>query len=446
MLFTTDQQTLEDLNIFGKHGGNSIYQMFNRTSSTGGALLLKEMFSYPLSNDSAINKRSAIIQYLADASIDFPFQSTEFDAIEPYLENTDERSKLISQEHSLGRRFTNLIAVDAETASLHRGVIAITSVLRRLHDFVNALRLDPTHPYHTDRDEIIQLLSIRVISEIIAPGESGKLSNPQIADYDVLFRFQYREPILRLLRHIYFLDVYCAVAKVAVTRKFVFAKALANDIQVLDIQNVYHPQVDNAIPNSLTMDQKSNVLFLTGANMAGKSTLMKSISIALFLAHMGFPIAASSMEFSVLDGIYTTINLPDNLGMGVSHFYAEVLRAKKMALELRSKNLFVLFDELFRGTNVKDACEATIAFSSAFVEKRNSFFVISTHIMEAAEVLKDRCPNINFSYLPTLMEGSQPVYTYRLKKGITADRHGMVIINNEGILEILKAGLEKNKN
>jgi DNA mismatch repair protein MutS len=180
--------------------------------------------------------------------------------------------------------------------------------------------------------------------------------------------------------------------------------------------------------------------------MAGKSTFMKSISIALFVAHMGFPIAASNMEFSVLDGIYTTINLPDNLGMGVSHFYAEVLRAKKMALELRTKNLFVLFDELFRGTNVKDACEATIAFSSAFAKKKNSFFVISTHIVEAAETLKERCQDINFSYLPTLMEGNQPVYTYRLKRGITADRHGMVIINNEGILEILKSGSEKNKN
>src|SRR4029077_21052459 len=106
----------------------------------------------------------------------------------------------------------------------------------------------------------------------------------------------------------------------------------------------------------------SNVLFLTGANMAGKATVMKSLGIVLFLARMGFPVAASSMEFSVLDGIYTTINLPDNLGMGASHFYAEVLRVKKVAQELSTgKKLCVLFNELFRATNVKDAIEATIA-------------------------------------------------------------------------------------
>jgi DNA mismatch repair protein MutS len=94
------------------------------------------------------------------------------------------------------------------------------------------------------------------------------------------------------------------------------------------------------------------------------------------------------MEFSVLDGIYTTINLPDNFGMGASHFYAEVLRVKKVAAALgQGRRLFVIFDELFRGTNVKDAYEATVALTSAFARRRDSFFVISTHIIEAGEVL-----------------------------------------------------------
>jgi DNA mismatch repair ATPase MutS len=174
---------------------------------------------------------------------------------------------------------------------------------------------------------------------------------------------------------------------------------------------------------------------------------MKSLSIALYMAHMGFPVAAKQMQFSVLDGMFTTINLPDNLGMGASHFYVEVLRIKKIALELKQgKNLFVLFDEMFRGTNVKDACEATIAFTEAFAGKRNSQFVISTHIIEAGEVLQKKCDNINFVYLPTIMDGNKPVYTYSLKQGLTADRHGMVIVKNEGILEILKSGLERMSN
>jgi DNA mismatch repair ATPase MutS len=112
-----------------------------------------------------------------------------------------------------------------------------------------------------------------------------------------------------------------------------------------------------------------------------------------------------------------------------------------MAEELSAKkNLFIVFDELFRGTNVKDAYEATIAITSAFTKKRKSIFVISTHIIEAGEVLKEKYANINFIYLPTKMSGHQPIYTYTLEQGITSDRHGMVIINNEKILEILQNG------
>jgi hypothetical protein len=67
-------------------------------------------------------------------------------------------------------------------------------------------------------------------------------------------------------------------------------------------------------------------------------------------------------------------------------------------------------------------------------------FVVSTHIIEAAETLAARCRNINFVYLPTRMEGEKPVYTHRLEQGISADRHGMVIIHNEGILDLLRNG------
>jgi DNA mismatch repair protein MutS len=113
-------------------------------------------------------------------------------------------------------------------------------------------------------------------------------------------------------------------------------------------------------------------------------------------------------------------------------------------LELsRDKNLFIVFDELFRGTNVKDAYEATIAITGAFADKKNSLFIISTHIIEAGEVLKQQHSNVRFLYLPTRMKGNHPVYTYKLEEGITDDRHGMVIINNEGILRLLEAGLKK---
>ena len=440
-MFTTDRQTLEDLNIFGRHGADSIYHIFNRCYTRGGAAVLEELFRYPLSDDKAINKRSGIIQFFAEAGILFPFDSGLFDAIAPYLANTDERTKLTAQELSVGKKISRIIATDTDTVVIYKGVHALVQLLTSARSFLDSLDNHKESAYDTERDAIRAIVSDSALRAV--PENKGKLSHGAIAELDVLLRFRHRDVIEILLRHIYYLDVYISIARVATERRFAFPKALSRHQHIVKLEGVYHPQVPGAIPNDITISPESNVIFLTGANMAGKSTFMKSLSIAMFLAHMGFPVPAKHMEFSVLDGIYTTINLPDNLGIGASHFYAEVLRVKKMAHELKQgKNLFILFDELFRGTNVKDAYEATIAITKAFAGKRTSLFVISTHIIEAGEVLKKACSNIRFLYLPTRMAGTRPEYTYRLENGITDDRHGMVIIKNEGILDLLAAGVK----
>jgi DNA mismatch repair protein MutS len=456
MHFATDQQTMDDLNILGKHGADSVYTIFNRTFTRGGAAILEEMFRYPLSDAAAINRRSGVIQYFAAIGVSFPFQSELFDLAEQYLANTDERTRLSSEERTLGGKLTNLIGADSEYKTLYKGVTAVIEIIHDLKTFIDSVGAagvaNPADvagaaaeaPYQADREAITSLLGEPALESLLQEDAKRKLPYAKVAEYDALLRFRHRDTIKRILQRIYYLDVYIAVARVALERKFAFPLALPKDRHTLDLEGVYHPQLKNPVPNTLRITPDSNVIFLTGANMAGKSTFMKSLGIVMFLAHMGFPIPAAKMEFSVLDGIYTTINLPDNLGLGVSHFYAEVLRVKKLAKELSmSKSLFVIFDELFRGTNVKDAFEATIAITSAFAGKRSSLFVISTHIIEAGEVLGERCDNIRFHYLPTRMNENVPVYSYTLETGITADRHGMIIIKNEGILDILEQGKAK---
>jgi DNA mismatch repair ATPase MutS len=441
MSFTTDKQTLDDLNIFGKQGRDSIYNIFNRCSTRGGAAVLEELFRYPLADHEAINKRTGIIQSFAALDTSFPFKSADFDAAEPYLANTDERSKLTVEQNSMARKLTNMIAMDVNTQMIYKGVEAISDLIRKALELMKDLNAN--EHYRKEKEEISAIVSNPAFAAIHQ--HKGKYSHEQIAELDVILRFKHRHEVEKLLRLIFNLDAYLSIAKVANERKFVFAKALpAGHPGMLQLEGVFHPQLKKAVPNTIHVSTDSNIIFLTGANMAGKSTFMKSLSIAMFLAHVGFPVAATKMEFAVLDGVYTTINLPDNLGMGASHFYAEVLRVKQMAQELKAKkDLFIVFDELFRGTNVKDAYEATIAIVSAFAKKRKSIFVISTHIIEAGDLLKEKYANINFVYLPTRMNGNQPEYTYTLEQGITGDRHGMVIIQNEKILDILKNGKKK---
>ena len=445
MLFTTDQQTIEDLNIFGKHSRDSVYMIFNQTSTRGGAELLEEMFRYPLSNAEAINKRVRLFRYFSTIG-PFPFNNELFDVAEQYLQNTDERTKLLHDQENVVTKLTKLIVEDSNHKFVSSGVSALAGIFNSTRQLSLSLEDAASSPYSDEWDAINGLLSDPVFEPIFKIGTRDKLPYDKLAGLDKLLRFRNRQPIQKLLRYLYELDVYMAVGKTAEARGFVFPLALDGQDKHLEVEGVYHPQLKEAVANDFLLGNGNNMIFLTGANMAGKSTFMKSLGTAIYLAHMGFPVAAKRMEFSVMDGIYTTINLPDNLGAGTSHFYAEVLRVKKLAKELNAgKNLFVIVDELFRGTNVKDAYKATIAIASGFAASLNSMFVISTHIIEAGEVLRDIAKNISFRYLPTKMDNNMPIYTYTLEEGITDDRHGMVIINNEGIIELLKNGIKKNE-
>ena len=170
--------------------------------------------------------------------------------------------------------------------------------------------------------------------------------------------------------------------------------------------------------------------------MAGKSTLMKAFGITVYLAHMGFPVPAQDLRFSLMQGLYSSINVSDDLQSGYSHFYAEVMRVKTIALKVaKGLRLVVLFDELFKGTNVKDAFEATLEVTKGFAGYERCFFIISTHIIEVGERLLET-RQLRAVYLPTVMDGNSPRYTYQLQPGITSDRQGMMIIENEGILAL----------
>ena len=266
----------------------------------------------------------------------------------------------------------------------------------------------------------------------------NQLGFKTVLKLDYIFRVLLYQQLEGLLQEILELDIYTTVSEIAQKRSFVYPIAVKKSESYIQLKEVFHPCIKNAVSNSISITKDKNVFFLTGANMAGKSTLMKSVAVAVYLAHMGFPVAAEKMVFSLRDGIYTSINVPDNLTMGYSHFYAEVLRVKHVASEVASnKELLIIFDELFKGTNVKDAYDGTVAIINAF-SKRKGSFIISTHITEAGLDLKKN-NHLFFQYLPTVMQGNVPTYTYKLKEGITDDRHGMLIIKNEKILEIINS-------
>lgn len=442
MAFKVDKQTINDLKIFGGNREKDIFTLYNKTRTRGGARLLKNMFLYPLSREEEIIQRGNTIKYFQEKALTFPFTSSVFDLIEQYLENTDERTRLLLHDDNLKRKLNNAIGADTEFQLLQKGIVATLTFLTEMYVFIRKVDAkDVANEFGKEIKSIAEIIELPDLSFLKEEKLSLKPNYSKTAAYDQLFRFSdLRKKIQKLLYHAYDIDVYISLAEVATDQNFCYAEVYSEENNLVEMRNVYHPLVPNAIGNDICISEESNMVFLTGANMAGKSTFMKTFSVAVYLAHMGFPIPADSMRFSIQNGMFTTINLADNLNMGFSHFYAEVSRVKKVAESVNQNDrLVVVFDELFRGTNVKDAYDATVAVADAFASKKKCTFIISSHIIEAGEQLKKMRDNVKFIYLPTIMNDKVPEYTYKITEGITEDRHGMIIIQNEKILDILKA-------
>ena len=440
MSFIIDKQTLNDLGVFSMKKEVSVFGIYNTVRTRGGARILEEIFENPLDDAVAIRRRSALIDFFRRENTEFPFRTAWFDAAEFYLSDRDARTRISGEQNLLYQKFRHLMKTDTEYRQLRDGIVSLSRIIRTLHDFINGNTGAGGPEFREFSKGILSILESGDFRKIITEDPEKMTSDPSgTAVLDAVFRYGRTDDVKRILDCVYRLDVYISAARVAAEKGFVTAEVLPAAENVMELKGLRHPALSAPVTNDISIDCRHNVIFLTGANMAGKSTFMKAFGIAVFLAHVGFPVPASSMRFSVRDGLYTTINLPDNLNRGYSHFYAEVRRLRKVAQTLGScRNMVVIFDELFRGTNVKDAYDATVAVTGAFATITGSIFIISTHIIEAGEKLAETCSNIRFLYLPAEMEGNHPKYTYRLREGITEDRHGMLIIRNEGILDILK--------
>lgn len=437
MSFLIDKQTLDDLNLTGKFKHGSIFSLFNKVHTGGGERLLESMFQRPLTDHVMINERSGLFSWFQCLQLEFPLDSKKFQEAENYFSTTVATNPVVTTVSNLVKKIQAQALKSEQYNIMRSGFAAAVVILKNCKRFFSQFGGED-NPFSRQIKLVNALFNNKQMAWLDHSIDPDSLSFLKLSGYDHLLRATMKTELQGLMEIIYELDVYMTVGKCAANNNYGYAKALPAEKQVFKAEELKHPLLKNATGNSIAMTQDNNMVFLTGANMAGKSTLMKTIGVSFFLAHLGFPVAAKNLEFSVKEGLCSSINTPDNLSMGYSHFYAEVMRVKKVAEEVAAgKNMMIIFDELFKGTNVKDAYDATHAVTGSFAAYNNCFFIISTHIIEVGEALKAACNNIQFKYLPTTLEGTVPKYTYKLNEGITNDRQGMMIIENEGILELL---------
>jgi len=172
--------------------------------------------------------------------------------------------------------------------------------------------------------------------------------------------------------------------------------------------------------------------------MAGKSTLIKAVGSAVFLAHIGMGVPAQKMKLTLFDGLLSNINVVDNIAKGESFFFNEVQRIKNTIEKINNgKKWLVLIDELFKGTNVQDAMKCSLTVIKGLMKIKNSLFILSTHLYEIGEELKEY-PSLSFRYFETNVNNEQLEFSYQLKEGISEDRIGYMILKREKVVEMLE--------
>ena len=437
--FITDRQTTEDLNLLGRFKKDSVINIFDRTRTRAGRQALEDMFRKPMTNAQEINERSRIFSYYKSLNREFPFDETQVELIEYYINSNTSTDAMSSAMNIFTSKCKMVLANNRAYEKMLEGMGMLAKVILGTVELVEAF----------PRENCPDINEIEVLTSAITSDYRNKLQTiakknvdmtlGQAISADKLMRLTLGDAVRTMMQLLAKLDLNMAVGSTAADKGFGFAEAVNAQERFIEMEGVYHPSLVKPVANDIRIDAEKNVFFLTGVNMAGKSTFMKAVSIALYLAQMGFPVPASKIRFTPVDGIFTSINVPDDIAQGYSHFYAEVLRVKSIAQRVaEGRNLFVIFDELFKGTNVKDAYDATLAVTDAYASHRNCLYIISTHIVEVGPALSEKCGNVQFRFLPTQMDGTRLVYPYKLAEGISADRHGMTIIKNEKILDIIR--------
>ena len=435
MEFKIDEQTLNDLELFNQAlDGKSIFSCFNTACSDGGKACMRKMLKSPLTDVNKIRKRAEAIRYLGQLPFFLDIRREELSFIEVYLQQEDVPQR--SMYRLTSRAVKGWLKPDNDCYLRQRAVPYLGRLIRELGTFMDELSAGKV-------PEMIRDMQQRVKETLAREGMQYLMSQKKDSFWtreslDLYFRGRELDGVRVILDTLYMMDSLRSLGTMAKDEGLTFPIFTESGRRVR-IEGLYHLFLENPVKNDVLFDDRQHLCFLTGPNMAGKSTCMKAFGVAVYLAHCGLPVPAARMELSVFKGLFTTINLSDNLSLGYSHYYNEVARVKYIVEQVRDlQNVVVVFDELFRGTNVKDAYDASCAVIGGLARLKYGVFMISTHIVEVAEFLKP-FPSVCFRFFEIDMTTGEPRYTYCLREGVSDERIGMYILKKAGVVDLIEA-------
>ena len=434
-----DKTTLKDLSIFSADGGD-VFALIDLATTGAGRDMLRKHIQHPPDTYEQLKEVQDAVFFWSENLNLWP---------EVILNGTLVMlDKFFESAENIGtpRSGVALIFGAAMQRLLNKNDYFFTQFsLSHLSDFfkgcsqiVNILDR-PNVPTLLERElsNIKEELQHRLTDQVI--GITKKTSYTELSQLSFKARREMKNMVYRLINSYARLDAWQSMARATVKNKWVLPQLQPALPICFEAKGLYHPLLERPVAYDIAFNEQRNFLLLTGANMSGKTTFMRSLGVGALLAHLGMGVPAGALRISFLHGVITNMHVEDNILKGESYFYAEVQRMKQTAEKLlQPLPHLVLMDELFKGTNVHDAYECTRAVVDGLLTHPNHMMILSTHLYEVAQHFSTR-KDILFNYFVTQMrEDDSYDFKYELKEGISNDRLGYRILQKEGVIALLQ--------
>lgn len=433
-----DKTTLNDLSIFAIDEQQSVFHHINFTRTVGGKDWLKHFVGTPLPSEQAIRDTQKLLKRIMAILNRWPITITNGTVM--VLEKFyDTAINEIPQNAGFIDALLYKIFSGPDHSLVKYSVIHFSAFIKGLNDIAELLNKEDNPPALVlILHRMGQLMDDPLLQKIIHEEKNTVISNAETLRRGYFFHRRFKEQCIELIEIYSKLDAWYSMAAACRHFDYCFPEFTVSEKPLFSSDSLFHPLLPTPVTYDETLTPDQNFLFLTGANMAGKSTFIKAVGVGVYMAHIGMGVPAKKMHLSFFDGLLSNIQVVDNIIQGESYFFNEVQRIRKTIEKISDgKKWLILIDELFKGTNVQDAMKCSTTVIEGLRKIPNTLFILSTHLYEIGAALQ-QYSNIQFRYFETEVKDDELLFSYQLKNGISNDRLGYLILKREGVVEMLQ--------
>lgn len=242
----------------------------------------------------------------------------------------------------------------------------------------------------------------------------------------------YNHTVEKWFEVITFFDAHNTLANFSYNHPTFVLPEISDSKTVIKATHLGHPLLnsDKRIDNDFVIE-KAQFFIVTGANMAGKSTFLRTVSLTMVMANIGLPVCAKTMQYSPIK-LITSMRTSDSLAAEESYFYSELKRLKFIVDTIESEDYFIILDEILKGTNSKDKAIG----SKKFVEKLSaskSTGIIATHDVSLCK-LEDELKGVANYFFDAQVNADELHFDYTLKKGICKNMNASFLLKKMEII------------